>query len=126
MEFHQDILKAPDGQILSTYHWIVPEAKGAILIAHGWSEHAMRYAKLAEWLYDRGYEVFALDHRGHGHSAGKRGHVNMWMDYVRDLEMARCQLKHPKRYLLGHSMGCLLYTSPSPRDKRQSRMPSSA
>ena len=23
-------------------------------------------------------------------------------------------------------MGCLLYTSPSPRDKRQSRMPSSA
>ena len=24
------------------------------------------------------------------------------------------------------SMGCLLYTSPSPRDKRQSRMPSSA
>ena len=25
-----------------------------------------------------------------------------------------------------HTMGCLLYTSPSPRDKRQSRMPSSA
>ena len=25
-----------------------------------------------------------------------------------------------------HSMNCLLYTSPSPRDKRQSRMPSSA
>ena len=27
---------------------------------------------------------------------------------------------------LGHSYLCLLYTSPSPRDKRQSRMPSSA
>ena len=26
----------------------------------------------------------------------------------------------------GHFKGCLLYTSPSPRDKRQSRMPSSA
>ena len=26
----------------------------------------------------------------------------------------------------GHSLDCLLYTSPSPRDKRQSRMPSSA
>ena len=26
----------------------------------------------------------------------------------------------------GHGEGCLLYTSPSPRDKRQSRMPSSA
>ena len=28
--------------------------------------------------------------------------------------------------LAGQGMGCLLYTSPSPRDKRQSRMPSSA
>ena len=28
--------------------------------------------------------------------------------------------------LVGASLNCLLYTSPSPRDKRQSRMPSSA
>ena len=28
--------------------------------------------------------------------------------------------------ILGNANGCLLYTSPSPRDKRQSRMPSSA
>ena len=27
---------------------------------------------------------------------------------------------------LAYSLFCLLYTSPSPRDKRQSRMPSSA
>ena len=27
---------------------------------------------------------------------------------------------------INHGMVCLLYTSPSPRDKRQSRMPSSA
>ena len=27
---------------------------------------------------------------------------------------------------IGPGKGCLLYTSPSPRDKRQSRMPSSA
>ena len=29
-------------------------------------------------------------------------------------------------FLLGGVFTCLLYTSPSPRDKRQSRMPSSA
>ena len=29
-------------------------------------------------------------------------------------------------YMTGQSIICLLYTSPSPRDKRQSRMPSSA
>ena len=32
----------------------------------------------------------------------------------------------PERVMIIYSMGCLLYTSPSPRDKRQSRMPSSA
>ena len=31
-----------------------------------------------------------------------------------------------KALAVGADKGCLLYTSPSPRDKRQSRMPSSA
>ena len=37
-------------------------------------------------------------------------------------------IKLPKRHekLYEEIMACLLYTSPSPRDKRQSRMPSSA
>ena len=30
------------------------------------------------------------------------------------------------RWMIANGYGCLLYTSPSPRDKRQSRMPSSA
>ena len=33
---------------------------------------------------------------------------------------------HMLEQLARHSLICLLYTSPSPRDKRQSRMPSSA
>ena len=31
-----------------------------------------------------------------------------------------------QHFLIAETRGCLLYTSPSPRDKRQSRMPSSA
>ena len=31
-----------------------------------------------------------------------------------------------EKYAFESDWGCLLYTSPSPRDKRQSRMPSSA
>ena len=38
-------------------------------------------------------------------------------------DMARRQLGHGRG---GRMKICLLYTSPSPRDKRQSRMPSSA
>ena len=32
----------------------------------------------------------------------------------------------PLEKTVSYGKGCLLYTSPSPRDKRQSRMPSSA
>ena len=44
------------------------------------------------------------------------------LDYYHQLERERIHL-----LLIDEaSKGCLLYTSPSPRDKRQSRMPSSA
>ena len=33
---------------------------------------------------------------------------------------------HRARQLIAESLGCLLYTSPSPRDVEESRMPSSA
>ena len=36
------------------------------------------------------------------------------------------RLEQQNRKIIHHFIGCLLYTSPSPRDKRQSRMPSSA
>ena len=44
-------------------------------------------------------------------------------------QMPSCNIAamgHDKRVLQGMSMACLLYTSPSPRDQRGSRMPSSA
>ena len=42
-------------------------------------------------------------------------------------EVIRLKAGKPRVELIeGRSNGCLLYTSPSPRDKRQSRMPSSA
>ena len=38
----------------------------------------------------------------------------------------RAKISRAGRDIIGMLMSCLLYTSPSPRDKRQSRMPSSA
>ena len=42
------------------------------------------------------------------------------LDEILDIEETTGELVEPK------PSTCLLYTSPSPRDKRQSRMPSSA
>ena len=49
---------------------------------------------------------------------------DIWKDPAKAKEML--QRTNGKRTIPQMFIGCLLYTSPSPRDKRQSRMPSSA
>ena len=48
------------------------------------------------------------------------------MRLVQDRHLGYKALKKENSFITIHCHFCLLYTSPSPRDKRQSRMPSSA
>lgn len=68
MSFSQQrVLRSPTGAALNLY---VKRATGRpraiIQINHGLAEHAARYARFAEFLSERGYHVYAHDHRGHG------------------------------------------------------------
>ena len=108
MIYYEDQIVAEDGLNLHVYRWIPEQAHAALVISHGWSEHAGRYYDLAVWFANQGFEVHALDHRGHGKSEGKRGHVNAWTDYTRDLETLRKSIQVPYQYLLGHSMGGMI------------------
>ena len=108
VHFFEQKVSAEDGLLLNFYSWEPKEAKAAVVISHGWSEHAGRYHEVANWFTLHGYAVYALDHRGHGKSEGKRGHVRRWTDYARDLELLRSTVKHEKQYLLGHSMGGMI------------------
>ena len=54
---------------------------------------------------------------------GKIGHV---CDIKPRLTVIGNKSKPQKRWQLTHRQVCLLYTSPSPRDRQKSRMPSSA
>ena len=47
-----------------------------------------------------------------------------WIDFVDNIEVSAALLKAVEDF--GRERGCLLYTSPSPRDGLLSRMPSSA
>lgn len=86
--------------------------KAHVIIVHGFSEHGGRYAHVAEFLAERGYGVWAMDNRGHGRSAGKRGHVGDFSEFVRDLavfhELVTEQSGAEKVHLLGHSNGGLI------------------
>lgn len=80
-----------------------------MVLAHGVSEHSDRYAHVAARLTGAGYAVYALDHRGHGDSGGRRAVIDRMQHAVGDLDVliATARSKHPqlKLLLLGHSMG---------------------
>jgi len=83
--------------------------RAVIIISHGLAEHCGRYAELAGRLVERGFAVYALDHRGHGRSGGPRANIERFDYVVSDLGtfVGRAQREHPgvPVILLGHSMG---------------------
>ena len=92
--------------------WPAPDdaaTKGVVAIAHGVSEHSGRYAHVAARLNAAGYDVFALDHRGHGSSEGGRANIGRIATAAADIGtligIARERSSGPKLFLLGHSMG---------------------
>ena len=92
--------------------WL-PDAdpRAVVVMAHGLSEHGGRYAWTGEQLAARGYALYALDHRGHGRSAGPRAVVDRVSNAVADLGtlLALARDAHDSTpFLFGHSMGgCL-------------------
>ena len=94
------------------------EPRAVVVLAHGASEHGGRYAWTGEQLAGRGYALYAIDHRGHGRSAGDRAVIDRMRNAVEDLHtlVERAQGANPGRplVLLGHSMGgavALAYTA---------------
>ena len=73
-----------------------------------------------------GDPYFSVNARGHisVQPKGERGGSLDLLDLVQGLEGRSLGL--PLLIRFDDILDCLLYTSPSPRDKRQSRMPSSA
>lgn len=100
------------------YEWS-PEgtAKAALQIAHGAVEHALRYRRLAEYLNDRGYVVYANDHRAHGRTAGTleaagRAGEDGWNGIIEGFAQLTAIIRdqHPgiPVFVLGHSMGSII------------------
>ncbi|HTA13957.1 MAG TPA: lysophospholipase [Solirubrobacteraceae bacterium] len=80
----------------------------SLVIAHGASEHGGRYGHVVETLVPAGYGVYAIDHRGHGRSGGRRAVIDRLTHAVADLDTLIDRVTgedESKPYLLGHSMG---------------------
>jgi alpha-beta hydrolase superfamily lysophospholipase len=86
--------------------------KAAVALVHGLAEHSGRYGHVMARLEASGYDVHAVDLRGHGRSAGFPGMVTGLEDWVDDVgavvEQARSAAGDRPVFLLGHSLGALI------------------
>ena len=93
--------------------WDVPQPRAVVIVCHGLGEHSGRYEELARDLGRAGLSTFALDHRGHGRSDGRRGHVRRFARFIHDLEKFRRRVSGSvgpgvPLIFLGHSLGGLI------------------
>jgi alpha-beta hydrolase superfamily lysophospholipase len=119
------LLKVADGIQLVYRRWLPDgNVRGTVQIVHGASEHAGRYARVADALTDRGLAVYAMDLRGHGRTAESTGvgrfggtGVDTVLNDVQALHQVMTS-DHPgvPRILLGHSMGSIIALAAAERD----------
>ena len=95
---------------LRWYRWDVAEARGGVLLVHGFGDHAGRFPDVVRVLGARGYSVLAYDARGHGASEGPRGHADRFDLFLADLDALWMEAERSlrgRRFLYGHSFGGL-------------------
>lgn len=116
---HRDGFFAAKDNLRLYWQSLTPAApRAAVAVIHGYGDHSGRYAPLFEALVDGGYEVHALDYRGHGQADGRRGHCDRFSDYLDDLGLfldrvdtavRREGSAEPRKlFVLGHSHGGLI------------------
>ena len=104
-----------DGTRITTYTWAETPGQpvGVVQISHGLAEHGERYDRFARALNAAGFIVHAVDHRGHGRTAGDNlgdfgsaGFSGLIADVAQFGALLRAQ--HGPQlplFLFGHSMG---------------------
>ena len=103
------------GRKLHYEYYVQPEAKGSIVISHGFTESAEKFREMDYYFLQAGYNVFAIDHRGHGFSSREVpnlqiAHVERFSDYVGDFNAYVENVVRPHSgdlplFLFSHSMG---------------------
>lgn len=118
------IMRMSDGKKIVVHRWM-PDKKtpviGLIQLSHGMIEYAMRYDAFGEELAEKGFVLYAHDHRGHGETAetqdelGYLADVDGFQRVVLDLREVLNRLKadYPgyKTFLFSHSFGSFVAQS---------------
>lgn len=104
-----------DGKSIHYEKYMCDNAKASIVIVHGFTECAEKFREVSFNFLLGGYNVFAVDNRGHGYSARLTDDretvcVGKFTDYVEDLQCFVEKIVRPASgelplYVYCHSMG---------------------
>ena len=105
-------MEAKDGTRVHVTSVLPEDARGVLLILHGYAEHAGRFEDTMEALAAQGLACYAPDHRGHGRTGPLAGFMPSVDPVLADIHHLRehAAQAHPglPLFILGHSMGGLL------------------
>ncbi|QXG49477.1 alpha/beta hydrolase [Pseudomonas viridiflava] len=90
-----------DGIKVSTYQWGDPSREPYVLLSHGWSSYALRFAGWVPALRSMGYAVVGFDQPAHGSSSGETSHMPQ---FVEILQCVGRRFGKPAAFI-GHSLG---------------------
>lgn len=108
--------KSSDDKDIFFHEWLVENPRGTVQIVHGMMEHGKRYKYFARFLNEKGYSVFASDHRGHGMSKkenellgdiGINGFEMMVEDEIIFANKIKNNYNKP-HFIIGQSMGSFI------------------
>lgn len=102
--------KTKEGEKIYSQKWLTDSpAKAVIVLVHGLGEHIGRYNHVANFLNKNQISVYGFDHRGHGKSSGKRGHIGSNQYFISDIDtmidVAKKENPGLPVFLYGHSLG---------------------
>jgi acylglycerol lipase len=101
-------IKSADGTEIFYRAWPKAGAVASFAVVHGLGDHGRRYERFALGMSRHGFATFAVDLRGHGKSAGPRGHVDSWTRWTEDVAAFVAQVESVaggEVIPVGHSFG---------------------
>ena len=102
--------KTNEGEKMFSQKWLTDgQTKAVVVLVHGLGEHIGRYNHVAKFLNQNQISVYGFDHRGHGKSSGKRGHIGSNQFFMSDIDhmIAEAKKENPEIpiFIYGHSLG---------------------
>lgn len=102
--------KTKEGEKIFSQKWLADGTSKAILIlVHGLGEHIGRYNHVAKFFNQHQISMYGFDHRGHGKSSGRRGHIGSNELFMTDIDnmidVAKKENPGIPIFLYGHSLG---------------------